>query len=297
MEDPGAAANRVKPLYKADLFGGLSGRCQAATDSAGGDYPLIVALHGGTFSSLYFDVPGFSLFERAAALGLPVVAPDRPGYGESFDLAADQHTIRGHAAILHDVIGDAWQRYRGSAWGIVLVAHSIGAAIAMTIASERPEWPLLGLCVSGLCLRPPPHSRDAFASFPDLPKVLMPEPVKDMMMFGPPGSFDARMPGASHAADTTVPKREIMDIVTAWPEMVRDVAGRIGVPVHYRQAEFDRLWVVSPAEVADFASTLSASPFVDAAMMPGTGHCMDFHRIGAGFQFQQLGFALQCAAM
>jgi hypothetical protein len=35
---------------------------------------------------------------------------------------------------------------------------------------------------------------------------------------------------------------------------------------------------------------------VDAAMMRGTGHSMDFHHIGRSLQLQQLAFALQCAA-
>ena len=44
--------------------------------------PLIVAIHGGTYTSAYFDVPGYSLLDRADASGVPIIAPDRPGYGE-----------------------------------------------------------------------------------------------------------------------------------------------------------------------------------------------------------------------
>src|SRR5579862_8517879 len=42
--------------------------------------PLVVALPGGTYTSVYFDVPGQSLLETAEALGIPVIAVDRPGY-------------------------------------------------------------------------------------------------------------------------------------------------------------------------------------------------------------------------
>ena len=66
------------------------------------------------------------------------------------------------------------------------------------------------------------------------------------------------------------------------------------MPVHYRQAEFDKLWI--EGEVPDFARALSASPRVDWAVQKWTGHGIDFHRDGAAFQVQQLGFALQCAA-
>ena len=41
--------------------------------------PLVVAPPGGTYSSIYFDVPGPSLLDTAEAVGVPVVAVDRPG--------------------------------------------------------------------------------------------------------------------------------------------------------------------------------------------------------------------------
>ena len=69
------------------------------------------------------------------------------------------------------------------------------------------------------------------------------------------------------------------------------------MPLHYRQAEHDALWIVSPQEVSDFADAHTASPLRDAAMVRGVGHCMDLHRFGEAFHVQQLGFALQCAAL
>ena len=125
----------------------------------------------------------------------------------------------------------------------------------------------------------------------------MPPEVKDQVMYGPDGSFDARMPAAGHLADAPVPRTELLDIVSTWHDEVRHVAGRIRVPVHYRQAEFDRLWILSREEVQGFAAALSAAPSVDAAIMPAVGNCIDFHRTSAAFHVQQLGFALQCAAL
>ena len=278
--------------YRKELFAGLSGRYRASSGQAAENHPLLVALHGGTYSSLYFDVPGFSLFDRANLLGLPILAPDRPGYGESIDLTSGQPALDGNAAFLRDALGQAWRDYRGSARGIVLLGHSIGAAIAMKVASGPLAWPLLGLVLSGVGLRTPPP-----AILSDSPKFLMPPQVKYQLMFGPPGSFDARMPSASSIADTTVPRSEIFEITNTWQHEILDVAAKIRVPVHYRQAEFDRLWIVDRAEVAGFAAAFSGSPLVDAAMMPGIGHCADFHHNSAGLHFQQLGFALQCAAL
>ena len=71
---------------------------------------------------------------------------------------------------------------------------------------------------------------------------------------------------------------------------------KIAVPVHYRQGEFDRLWIVDEGEVRNFELSLSKPPRVDAQMLRGTGHCLDYHTIGPALHLQQLGFAMQCAA-
>lgn len=52
--------------------------------------PVLVAIHGGTYTSQYFDVPGYSLIDRAIAAGFQIVALDRPGYGTTDALAANQ---------------------------------------------------------------------------------------------------------------------------------------------------------------------------------------------------------------
>ena len=132
-------------------------------------------------------------------------------------------------------------------------------------------------------------------ALPDLPTVDMPRPVKDQLMFGPAGSFADAMPAASHPANAPVPKAELVDIVGGWQAAAADVCAKIRVPVHYRQAEQDNLWVVDQSEIDAFAARFTAAPRVDAAMVRNTGHCMDVHAIGAALHLQQLGFALQCA--
>ena len=115
--------------------------------------PLIVALHGGGYSSAYFDVPGLSLLAHAAAIGIPAVAIDRPGYGETESKPTD-HSHAANAAILAEAIGALWDERGGELPGIVLIGHSIGGAIAMMIAASRPAWPLLGVAASGVTRTP-----------------------------------------------------------------------------------------------------------------------------------------------
>ena len=271
----------------------LSGRFRASRREGA---PLVIAVHGGTYTSAYFDLPGRSLLDAAEANGLPIVAIDRPGYGDSPMLASDQMDITGQATFLTGALDAIWQSHGDGCRGIVLIGHSIGAAIAATIASTPGTLPLLGMAISGIGLRTNPGDYERWQSLPDIPLVALPPEVKDLVMFGPDGSYDVDMPAAGHVASAPAPKAELLAITSAWGKTALDVLGRVALPVHYRQAEFDRLWIVNEHEISGFAASLSASPMVDARMASGTGHCIDHHRIGPALQIQQLGFALACAS-
>jgi pimeloyl-ACP methyl ester carboxylesterase len=278
------------------LFDRLTGRRCLPAGATKPDTPLIVAIHGGTYTSAYFDVPGYSLLDRAEALRIPIIAPDRPGYGESLLSLAGDGSIEGQAHYLIDALEDAWRRYGTGARGMVLIGHSIGGAIAATIASVASRLPIIGVAVSGMGLRTPDDHGSQWEKLPPAPIVEIPTQVKDQLMFGPPGAFTPDMPAASHVANTGAPKAELLDITTGWHTRVHKVLGRITAPVHYRQAEDDALWIVSEDEVTGFGRACSNALRVDAQMMRNTGHCIDFHRVGAALQVQQLGFALQCAS-
>lgn len=274
-------------------FGIFSGRASIPQATTGA-HPLVIAIHGGTYTSAYFDIDGHSLLDRAGRNGITAIAIDRYGYGKTPFI--EDMSILGQAALLSGAINDLWTQYRGDACGVVLIGHSIGAAITLAVASNSGKLPLLGVAVSGIGVSTPSTHSAMWNALPDLPTVEMPAAVKDQLMFGPPGSFDPAVAAASHAADAPVPKAELIDIVGGWQAQAAAVCSRVRVPVHYRQAEQDRLWIVDKGEVEAFARRFSAAPSVDAAMIRNTGHCMDLHVIGPALQLQQLGFALQCAA-
>lgn len=276
-------------------LGRTSGRAQIPAGAEPG-VPLVVAVHGGTYDSQYFDVPGHSLVERAAANGVPIVALDRPGYGATPLLPREQMTLEGQGRFLVEALGDIWRMHGNGRPGMVIVAHSIGAAISLYATADSGSLPLLGISVSGVGMRTPAEHRPMWEGLPDIDLVSMPDEIKEVVMFGPPESFDPEAPDRSSVANRTAPKAELVDIVSTWHDRVRSVLARITVPVHYRQGEFDKLWIVDEGEVQAFADALTASSRVDAAMLRGTGHCLDFHHVGAAFQLGQLSFALQCAA-
>jgi pimeloyl-ACP methyl ester carboxylesterase len=273
----------------------LSGRYRfPAAGALTKDYPLIVALHGGTYTSAYFDLPGYSLMERAVMLGMPVIALDRPGYVDTTPFAPEDATIANNAERLDTAIGEIWKRHGGKARGIVVIGHSIGGAITVSIAARHPSWPLLGIAVSGVGLETPRESGSQWAALPKIPLIELPPAMKDMVMFGPDWTFAAPMPALGHESDAPVPRQELIDITSTWHSAVRGLTAKVKVPVHYRQAEFDRLWIVDAEQVRGFGAAFTNSPRVDAALFNSVGHCIDFHRLGAAFQLEQLAFALRC---
>jgi pimeloyl-ACP methyl ester carboxylesterase len=258
------------------------------------DYPLVVAIHGGSYTHKYFDVEGASLLDRASALGIPIVAVDRPCYGKSGMLTPEQSTIQRSAEVMNAGLEVLWEKHAGGARGIFLIGHSIGGAVAILMASLTKRWPLLGLAASGVGMRSPDSVAEQWKSLPPIPSIPLPPEVKDMLMFGPPESFLEAMRKRAHVADYGTPRQELLDIVFNWPALLSVAAPKITVPLHYRQPEFDNLWVVDSAEVLSFGKSFSSSPRIDAELMRSAGHCIDFHRLGAALQLQQLAFALQC---
>lgn len=256
---------------------------------------LIVALHGGTYSSEYFDIPGHSLLDNATKQGIPVIALDRPNYLGSSPLTSEVSIIVDNAEVLGDAIGSIWNEHGGESAGIVLVAHSIGGAIATIIAATPQSWPLLGLATSGCLVRVPPESAGAWASLPPIPMIDLPVPLKDQLMFGPPETYDDSMPAASYPSNTSVPKAELLDITGGWLERRAETCGKVAVPVHHRQAEFDHLWVSDQDEVDEYRAGFTCAPSVDIQLQAGSGHCIDFHLPSDEFQGSQLAFARECA--
>jgi pimeloyl-ACP methyl ester carboxylesterase len=271
-----------------------SGRL-AVPESARSDAPVIVGLHGGTYFSKYFDIERHSLLELALTRDVTIIALDRPGYAASTPLPDAPDLLHQNALRLHDVIPAVVAQLAPGSSGTFLIGHSMGGLIAITIAGQRPDW-LVGIAVSGIGTVVPEGLGDSFAQLPLEPLVTLPVEMKDAVMFGPPDTMDASMPEASHAADTTVPLSELMDVVSGWVERFPSIAAQVAVPVHYRQAEFDHLWVTDEGTVGDFGRAFTGSARVDAQITPGAGHCIDFHLVSKQFQTEQLEFAASCNA-
>jgi pimeloyl-ACP methyl ester carboxylesterase len=273
----------------------FTGRSNLAEVTPAAGDPLIVALHGGTYSSEYFDIPRHSLLDNATKQRIAVIAIDRPNYIGSSSLTSEGSIIADNATVLADAIGAIFSEYGADSAGVVLVAHSIGGAIATIIAATEQPWPLLGLATSGCLVRVPAESAEAWSQLPPISMIDLPVPLKDQLMFGPPETYDDAMPAASYPSNTLVPKAELLDITGAWIERRAETCAAVAVPVHHRSGEFDHLWVVSQDEVDEYTAGFTSAPSIDARLQMGAGHCIDFHLPSDEFQISQLAFARESA--
>ncbi|WP_395847691.1 alpha/beta hydrolase [Cystobacter fuscus] len=275
----------------------ITGRKTAASRAVDRDRPpLIIALHGGGFTSAYFDCGGYSLFDRASAAGCPSLGIDRPGYGASSRLPEGDRAVPRNAELLQAVISQAWHKREYDASGVVLIGHSIGSGIALYIASQATDWPLLGVSFSGLAVSAPSHIPPFWNDRGPHEWIHTPSEFRMGLMFGPPGTHPPGAPELSDSVSKPVWWREIVEMYTLWPEEFSDVCSRVRVPVHYRQGDHDALWANGQHELDRFARAFTHAPSVDAGFVSNSGHCIDFHLAGKAFHEEQIAFAIDCSA-
>jgi pimeloyl-ACP methyl ester carboxylesterase len=256
--------------------------------------PLIVAIHGGGFTSEYFDISGCSLIERAAARGYGVIALDRLGYGRSRAAGKDVQTLAANAEWISEAIDRLWTQFQEECAGVVLIGHSIGAALAVMLAAQPQSWPLAGVAVSGAGLTPNPALHSYFERFPADTWVETSAENKDRLMFGNPDDVKSGVAELVRPAYVPIATRELLEINTVWPQNARALLTSVEVPVQFRLAEQDGLWVVNDEEIQSLSDLLSRVTGSSAAIVSHAGHCIDFHNVGPQFQDDQLNFALGC---
>lgn len=122
--------------------------------------PLIVAVHGGTYSASYFFADDqHSALPVSSALGVPFLAINRPGYKDStaiLPFREDSTYFQEEGRHLHEEILPAiWKEYasRLGISSIILMTHSMGAFSAIVAAALNCDsnlYPLAGLIISGI---------------------------------------------------------------------------------------------------------------------------------------------------
>lgn len=259
---------------------GLLTATLAGKEAAAPAAPLLVCIHGGGCSGRYFDLKGFSTVDRALARQMPVLLVNRPGHGGSAPARTHQPIEEAAArlpALIDEIRGDR---------PVVIIGHSIGGAVALTIAAQRHEWPLKAIAVSGIGDRITPEFEEAWAA------LLSGVPVETNIghFFGPEGTYRWNGPAALRKASEPWQADEVMDVVQQWPERFTATAGEVRTAVHLRLAEHERIWDNSQEAVDRMRGALSRSAQVDAAILPEGGHLYELHKRGWELIESQLDF-------
>lgn len=276
-------------------FGALEPLETRWIDAGRNDNPLIVCLHGGGYDDRYFDAPAHSFMERAASAGFSSAALSRPGCPATDTSAAHQPSFEAAAGIIADAIGQLWTALDTGGPGVVLVGHSIGAAIAIYIAARQRDWPLLGVAISGVGDVPDEAAVERFSQLPANLAVQLPFSAVRPTLYGPDWTLAADTLGNVEGLLVSCSSADLIEINVRWPRELPALAPEVGVPVHYVLAEYDGLWKVSAERVRTFAAYFTQAPFVDAALWRNAGHNIEHHRVGPAYVHSVLGFASRCA--
>ncbi|MFF8379981.1 alpha/beta hydrolase [Streptomyces sp. NPDC015661] len=244
----------------------------------------VVALHGGGMSAGYFDGqahPEQSLLALGASLGYTVLALDRPGYGRSATRLPDGQTLSEQSAAVRAALADFTSRYATGA-GTLLLAHSFGGKLALSLAADPDTPTLLGLDISGLGHRYAVDLAEPAGAGP-----------RRRFHWGPLSLYPPDTFRASADVVAPMPKREEGEL-PHWPGLFTALAPRIRVPVRLTFAEHEAWWRHGEQDLADLTARLTAAPRVVVDRQPAAGHNISLGWAARSYHLRTLAFLEDC---
>ena len=270
--------------------GPLSGRIAGPTEPPRG---LVVALHGGTYDSAFYDTGAGSLLAAGAALDLCVVALDRPGYGAATGIGPQWCSFEGQTKLLTEAIAAVIRDVEPA--GTVLIGHSIGGMLALSTAAAGGV-DLLGVEVSGIGAVWRPGMLEMWSSFiGDVPAIEVPAVPHAQVMFGPAGTYTEAQQQADAAMIRPMPMPELRDVVR-WTDQFPKAAAAVSVPVSLTYPEHDNIWATDEAARSAAAGLFTAAPAVRVETLGGAGHSGELHKPARSYVLRQLAFVEACLA-
>ncbi|MEW2317423.1 alpha/beta hydrolase [Streptomyces bauhiniae] len=247
---------------------------------------LVVALHGAGMSSGYFDGgahPDASLCALGAGLGFQVLALDRPGYGDSASGLPEGLDLTGQARVVRAAL-DTFRAVHDTGRGTLLLAHSFGGKLALTLAADAPPAGLLGVDVSGCGHRYAPRSAEALRG---------PDRARWKYNWGRLGLYPPATFRSSAGLVSPVPARELRD-AASWPAVFDALAPRVRVPVRFTFAEHELWWRHDDVSLDDLRTRFSAAPRVVVDRQPDAGHNISLGRTARSYHLRALAFFEEC---
>jgi pimeloyl-ACP methyl ester carboxylesterase len=252
---------------------------------------VIVAIHGGGTTALYFDCPGHpesSLLRAGAAHGYTVVALDRPGYGSSAPYPEavtrpEQRVALAYGAV-DRVLGE---RPRGA--GLFLMAHSGGCELAMRMAADEQRTDLLGMELAGTGRRYHPAAREILKA---ATRDHRPAGLRELL-WHPAELYPPEVLGGATVYPGAPPYEDQM--VSNWARQdFPALAPTVRVPVQFSIAEHEKVWQSDPSAQAEIASLFSGAPRFQINEQSEAGHNISLGHTAAVYHSTVLSFADEC---
>jgi len=257
---------------------------------------VVLALHGGSANSRYFDYPDrphLSLLRTGEALGFTVIAIDRPGYASSAPYADEFATVERRVDLAYAAV-DRLLASRPRGAGVFVLAHSIGCELALRMAVDERGPDLLGVEIAGIGRR---HHDDAAGILGDwrrdgsAPRRPSGRGVRDLL-WQPSRLYPVDVVGGAHISSPS-PSYEGA-VAQSWIETFPGLAAQVRVPVHYTLGEHERVWRSGPSALADIASLFTASPRVAVDEQADGGHNLSIGLTSMAYHLKVLSFVEEC---
>lgn len=257
--------------------------------------PLVVAIHGGTYTSAYYRVPGSpagSFVDTVTRVGLPVLTIDRPCYGASDHVSQDRLQFPDQAALLNTAIEifltDLGHR------SVALVGHSIGGMISVEMAAAARKWTMTSLSLSGMGARLAGSSAHKLAEAAVADIVDLPVATRESVFLGPPSTCTDNARQAARSSYSAAPRVEFHQAPQWIIERLGEAAGDVREPIHHAIADADVLFESSDNALTHFVALFDADQ-VRSERVAGAGHSIDHHEAAAWFHLRQCAFILEHA--
>ena len=257
---------------------------------------IIVAIHGGGTTALYFDCPGrpsLSFLRAGAAAGYTVIALDRPGYGSSAPypeaMARPEQRVDLAYGAVHRILGD---RPRGA--GLFLMGHSGGCELTMRMAAcdyGARGVDLLGIELAGTGRHYHPAAREMLKT---ATRERRPSGLRELLWqperLYPPEVLNGATvhPGAPAYEDMMVSNWARQDFPALAPA--------VRVPVHFSIAEHEKVWQTDTSAVGEITDMFSCAPRFIVHHQPEAGHNISLGHSAPDYHSVVLAFIAECAA-
>jgi pimeloyl-ACP methyl ester carboxylesterase len=254
---------------------------------------VIVAIHGGGTTAVYFDCPGhpaLSLLRAGAAAGFTVVALDRPGYGSSAPypeaMARPGQRVNLAYGAVDRILGE---RPRGA--GVFLMGHSGGCELVMRMGADERGAGLLGVELAGTGRHYHPAAREILKT---ATRERRPAGLRELL-WHPENLYPPEVLNGATVSPTAPAYEDQM--VSNWARQdFGALAPAVRVPIQFSIAEHEKVWQNDASAMTEIESMFSGSPRFIVYRQPDAGHNISLGHTAATYHAKVLAFADECLA-